>query len=132
MTTKGSCLCGKVSYEIKGGLHDAASCHCSMCRKATGSQSSSFALFSPGSFSWISGEELLSHYQSSEDMGTYFCSVCGSPLAGSYKGGVSWVTLGCVDGDPEVKIEKHIFMGSKAPWETTPNDVVQYEAFPDQ
>lgn len=131
MTVKGSCCCGKVSYEIDGKLHDATSCHCSMCRKASGSQSSAFALFSPGKFSWVSGKELLSHYESSDDMGTYFCSVCGSPLAGTYKEEIGWVTLGCVEGNPRVKIEKHIFLGSKAPWETSPNDVLQYEELPD-
>jgi hypothetical protein len=130
MIVKGSCSCGKVSYEIDGKLHDAASCHCSICRKASGSQSSSVALFPSGKFSWLSGKELLSHYKSSEDMGTYFCSVCGSPLAGAYKGEVGWVTLGCVEGDPGIKVEKHIFMGSKALWETNPSDVLQYEEFP--
>ncbi|MEW8509033.1 MAG: GFA family protein [Candidatus Thiodiazotropha sp.] len=64
-------------------------------------------------------------------MGTYFCRVCGSPLAGTYKGDVSWVTLGCVDGDPGIKVEKHIFMDSKAAWETNPDDVAQFEEFSD-
>lgn len=131
MTIKGSCTCGKVSYRIDGGLRDAASCHCSMCRKATGSHSSSFALFEPGTFAWTSGESLLSHYNSSEAMGTYFCSVCGSPLAGTYQGEVGWVNLGCVDGDPELKVEKHLFMASKASWETCPQDVLQFEGLAD-
>lgn len=98
-----------------------------MCRKASGSHSSSFALFEPGTFAWTSGESLLSHYNSSEAMGTYFCSVCGSPLAGTYQGEVGWVNLGCVDEDPGLKVEKHLFMGSKASWESCPQDVLQYE-----
>lgn len=116
--------------QIDGKIHDATSCHCSICRKASGSHASSFARFDPAKFSWISGEDKLSHYKSSEDMGTIFCSVCGSPLAGTYKGLIGWVTLGCVDGDPELKVEKHIFMGSKAPWETNPSDVLRYDEFP--
>ena len=130
MVTKGSCSCGCASYKIEGNLQDAASCHCSMCRKASGSSASSFAVFKSGGFSWLSGEEQLSHYKSSEDMGTYFCSVCGSPLAGTYRGQIGWVALGCVDGDPGLKVEKHIFMGSKAPWETGPNEALQYDEFP--
>jgi hypothetical protein len=102
-----------------------------MCRKASGSQSTAFALFDPGKFRWVSGREVLGHYSASEAMGTYFCNECGSPLAGTYKGEVAWVTLGCVDGDPEVAVEKHIFMGSKAAWETSPEDVLQFEGFPD-
>lgn len=130
MAIKGSCSCGNVTYKIEGSLKDAASCHCSMCRKAFGTQSSAFASFEPEIFSWLSGEAQLSYYESTEDMGSYFCSNCGSTLGGSYKGDICWVTLGCVDGDPKVIVEKHIFMGSKAPWETTPNDVSQYDELP--
>ncbi|MES9833658.1 MAG: GFA family protein [Candidatus Thiodiazotropha sp. DIVDIV] len=129
MTIKGSCSCGRVAYKIDGKLHDGTSCHCSTCRKASGSQSSSYAIFEPGTFAWSAGEESLTIYKYSEEMGTVFCSVCGSPLAGTYQGEISWVTLGSVDGDPQIQIEKHIFMGSKAPWETRPSDVQQYDEF---
>jgi len=27
------------------------------------------------------------------------------------------VTLGCVDGDPGVEIEQHLFVGSRASWD---------------
>ena len=33
----GKCLCGKVRYEINGRLGPVVYCHCSMCRRATGS-----------------------------------------------------------------------------------------------
>lgn len=132
MTIKGSCSCGSVSYVIDGSLADATACHCSMCRKATGSQSSAFALFEPNEFSWITGEELLTYYKSSDDMGAYFCSKCGSTLAGTYKGDLCWITLGCVEGDPHITVEKHIFMGSRASWETNPGDVQQYDEFLDE
>jgi hypothetical protein len=36
------------------------------------------------------------------------------------------VTLGCVDGDPEVEIGMHIFVGSKAAWEVLPSSGHQY------
>ncbi|MBW9259791.1 MAG: GFA family protein [Candidatus Thiodiazotropha sp. (ex. Lucinisca nassula)] len=131
MAVKGACGCGKVAYEIDGELYDATSCHCSTCRKSSGSSSTAFALFPQGKFSWISGEEKLTHYQSSEDMGNLFCSVCGSSVAGTYKGEIGWVTLGSVDDNTSIKVEKHIFMGSKAPWETTPEQVLQYVEFPE-
>ncbi|MCG7898355.1 MAG: GFA family protein [Candidatus Thiodiazotropha lotti] len=131
MAITGSCACGEVTYKIDGELHDAAACHCSMCRKASGSQSSAFALIEPGKLSWLSGEALLTHYQSSEAMGNFFCSRCGSPLAGTYQGVIGWVSLGSVDGEPGVKVEKHVFMGSKAAWETSPGDVLQFDEYAD-
>ena len=33
---KGSCLCGAVSFEIQGSLHNARYCHCTNCRKFSG------------------------------------------------------------------------------------------------
>nr|QQZ51761.1 hypothetical protein JKL49_13180 [Phenylobacterium glaciei] len=33
----GSCLCGARAYEIEGELDGVWMCHCSLCRKASGS-----------------------------------------------------------------------------------------------
>lgn len=52
-------------------------------------------------------------------------------LCGLFKGQIHGVTLGCINGDPEITLEMHIFVGSKASWETLPNDATpQYEAWP--
>jgi len=126
----GSCFCGAVKYEIKGTLKDAMSCHCSMCRKAFSSQASAFACLDPDEFSWLSGENLLSTYESKTGAGIQFCSKCGSTLCGTNNGKVIGVTLGCVEGNPKIEIEKHIFVGSKATWEIIPEGVPQYEEWP--
>ena len=56
----------------------------------------------------------------------------GSTLCGTFNGQVHGVTLGCINGDPEIIIGRHIFVGSKAKWEPMPNDVLQYdESAPD-
>ena len=130
MKIHGSCFCGVVTYEVDGKLRDARSCHCSMCRKAFNAQASAYALVEPGEFKWISGEEFLSTYESKKGAGLQFCSKCGSTLCGTYKGMVHGVSLGCVDGNPDVALERHIFVGSKATWETIPEGVPQYSEFP--
>ena len=126
----GACFCGAVTYQVNGPLKDARSCHCSRCRKAFSSQSSAYALVEPNSFQWTSGEELLTTYSSQEGFGLQFCSCCGSTLVGVFQENVHGVTLGCVDGDPEVEIGMHIFVGSKAKWEVMPENVLQYEEGP--
>lgn len=40
------------------------------------------------------------------------------------------VTLGCVDGNPEIELGMHIFVGSKASWETISGGAPQYEEWP--
>ena len=130
MVINGSCFCGEIRYEIKGVLKNATSCHCSMCRKAFNSQASVFSHVNSEDFSWLSGENLLSTYESKTGIGIQFCSKCGSTLCGINKGIVMGVTLGCVEGDPEVKIEKHIFVDSKASWETIPEGTPHYNQWP--
>lgn len=130
MSIEGSCFCGAVRYKINGQLHDARSCHCSMCRKAFSAQASAFAFLNPDEFSWVAGEDLLTSYSSNAGAGLQFCSVCGSTLCGTFEGRVIGVTLGCVDGDPGVTLGMHIYVGSKASWETIPDGVPQYEEGP--
>jgi len=55
-----------------------------------------------------------------------FCSICGSTLCGLYEGMVHGLTLGCIDGDPGLELEMHIFVDSKAPWDHIGGDAKQY------
>lgn len=127
MTISGECFCGAVSYEVSGPLRDARSCHCSRCRKAFSSQASAYALVDHTQFTWLTGEDLLTSYTGEHGGGLMFCSRCGSTLCGLVDGVVHGVTLGCVNGDPEVKISRHIFVGSKASWEVMPTGVVTFD-----
>ena len=130
MAIQGSCFCGAVTYKVAGNLRDAASCHCSMCRKMFGSQASAYALLEPDDFSWLTGENLITNYEIKKGEGIQFCSQCGSTLCGTHNGKVTWITLGCVDGDADIELGMHTFVGSKAEWETIPEGVPQYEELP--
>ena len=132
MPITGECFCGSVKYQIEGSLRDARSCHCSRCRKAFSSQASSYALVKSEEFEWLQGEALLTSYESQPGFGLRFCGKCGSTLCGTYNGSVHGVTLGCLDGDPEIEVGYHIFVGSKAAWEVIPDGVKTYvEGLPD-
>jgi hypothetical protein len=127
----GSCFCGSIRYQIDGPLDNARACHCSLCRKTFSGASSTYAeVPTASSFSWTSGEQVLTSYTSQEGWALAFCSRCGSSLAGLFNGEVHGVTLGCVDGDPGVEIGMHIFVGSKAPWDHIGGDAPQFEEFP--
>ncbi|MEM7018406.1 MAG: GFA family protein [Pseudomonadota bacterium] len=122
----GECFCGKIKYQIKGKLRDARSCHCSRCRKAFSAQASAYALVEPNEFNWLAGENLLTSYVGKHGFGLQFCKVCGSTLCGIYDGTIHGVTLGCLNEDPELELGMHIYVGSKASWESIPDDVLQY------
>ena len=127
MAITGECFCGRVKYQLNGKLHDARSCHCSRCRKAFSSQASAYALIEPDEFEWLTGEDILTTYATEAGYGLKFCSQCGSTLCGVLDGRVHGVTLGCLNGDPEIEIAKHIYVGSKANWEIVPQGATLYD-----
>jgi len=126
----GGCFCGHVTYTVTGGLAFAQSCHCSRCRKAFSAQASAMAFLDPSQFAWTSGSENLSSYVNKEGLGLQFCSTCGSTLVAVRNGAVFGVTLGTVNGDPGITLSRHIWVGSKAPWETLPEGVPCFEEGP--
>lgn len=122
----GECFCAEVRYEYSGTLSDVTSCHCSQCRKAFSSQASAYALVDHIDFKWIHGFDKLRSYKNKQGFGLQFCSLCGSTVCGVHNELVHGVTLGCVNGDPPVKISRHIYVGSKAAWEDIGGDAPQF------
>ena len=98
-----------------------------MCRRQHGAAFSTYAEFNPGDFKWISGEGHVKVYETLAGAGWCFCNECGSSLAGTEKGRISTVTLGTVEGDPGIKPESHIFVGSKARWHEINDELPQFE-----
>jgi hypothetical protein len=130
MALTGSCFCGEVRYLINAPLRPGRSCHCSRCRKAFSGAASAYAEVAPDSFAWTSGRESLSSYEATPGWGLFFCRNCGTTLCGTHEGEVHGVTLGTVDGDPGVRIDMHIFVDSKAPWDCVGGSAPQYSEFP--
>jgi hypothetical protein len=130
MPVRGSCLCQGVRYEIAGPLGKAAYCHCSRCRKWSGSPLLGYAAVARQDFRWTEGEDLLGRFPSSERVFRVFCTRCGSTLAAWPSDPAiesAWVMMGTLDDDPGVKPALHIFVGSKAPWFAITDDLPQHE-----
>ena len=131
MTIQGSCLCGTVRFEIDGPFSMMMSCHCSMCRKHHGAPFVTFAGAPLEGFRWLSGESSLRYYASSPGGQRSFCSVCGSvgPMLMPSMG-LAVVPAGMLEGDPGIRPQAHLFVGSKAPWHEISDSLPQHEAFP--
>src|SRR6185369_9325542 len=76
----GSCLCRSVKYEIDGELGDFGYCHCTSCRKASGSAHAANAPIERAQFHLVSGADTLREFESSPGKVRAFCSRCGSPI----------------------------------------------------
>jgi len=115
---KGSCLCGAVRYEIDGGLEKVSHCHCSLCRKASGSAFSTGATLPAASFRFVSGAEFIKEWESSPGNFRCFCGRCGSPIIKRKSNAPDQIRLrlGTLDSDPGVKPSRHSHVQSKAAW----------------
>jgi hypothetical protein len=129
----GSCLCNKVSYEIKGNIGIFQYCHCSRCRKISGSAFAANILVSPDDFRWLNGEVLVARFELKEakHFATSFCTVCGSYLPWlAQSGKVIVVPAGTLDDDPEIRPSQNIFCASRASWYKEPGSLPEYDELP--
>jgi hypothetical protein len=121
----GGCMCGAVRFEVEAPLVSAGWCHCTRCRRRTGTPASVQARVAPGSLRLRSGEEALREYVP-DDGGwpKVFCGECGSALWSRSPDdpGVFSVLLGAFDGDPGIRPGYRQFVAYAAPWEPIPDD----------
>jgi len=126
-TLTGECLCGAVHYAVADEFVYAANCHCSNCRRATGSAFKPFAGIERHKLHITKGEDNLMIF-GDENGNDARCKVCGSFLYSVVRDGTFvHVAMGSLVDDPTTRPTKHIFVGSKASWFTITDDLPQYE-----
>src|SRR4051812_4138034 len=78
----GGCLCGTGAFEVTPPFKKMIHCHCSRCRKGTGTGHSTNLTTSPDQLKWLKGEGSIKRFDlpSAKNFSKWFCSECGSPL----------------------------------------------------
>lgn len=129
-TLSGQCLCGAVAYTVPDRFAYALICHCSQCRRATGSAFKPFAGIPIGDLAVARGADNLSTYGDAEGQDRR-CGTCGALLWSVVREG-AWahVTLGTLTDAPSIRPTAHIFVASKAPWEEINDKLPQFAEFP--
>jgi hypothetical protein len=123
----GKCLCGAVHYAVADEFVYAANCHCSNCRRTTGSAFKPFAGIGRTRLRITKGEDNLMIVGEANANDTH-CGLCGSLLYSVVRDGAFvHVAMGTLDDDPGIRPRAHIFVGSKAPWFTITDDLAQYQ-----
>ena len=129
----GSCLCGEVTYQYSGPAKIFQYCHCSRCRKFTGSAHAANIIIDPSHFQWLSGENYIGRYELPETkyFATSFCKQCGSSLPWLTKSGTAMIVpAGSLDNDPKIKPMHNIFYVDKASWFEQVSDLKKYDGLP--
>jgi hypothetical protein len=129
---RAECLCGGIQIEITGRPGPVVYCHCTRCRKASGSAFATGADVRAKYWS-LSGEELLQEFESSSGVFRAFCSRCGSPIYSRREGDPESyrLRLGLLSEDPGRRSVAHFWVGSMAAWFEITDDLPQYHAGPD-
>lgn len=126
-TLTGKCFCGAVHYAVADAFTYALNCHCSNCRRTTGSAFKPFAGITRDQFSVTEGRDKLLIYGEEKTHDAH-CNVCGSLLYSVVRDGAYvHVALGTLVDAPAIRPTAHIFVGSKAPWFTITDDLPQYD-----
>jgi hypothetical protein len=121
---RGSCLCGRVQFEVTAPFLRANHCHCSRCRKHSGAFGGTQGRVPREGFHLLAGEELIRVFRPDGGRVKAFCSVCGSSLFGAEwpDGDEVGIRLGALDGDPGIRPQYRTFVASRAHWDEIPDD----------
>lgn len=128
----GGCLCGAVRYTASGEAQRFYHCHCSRCRRASGTGHAS-NLFLKGTLHWDSGEDQIQTFKlpEAERFTNSFCRTCGGRVPRFIEAmGVVFIPAGSLDQEPGLKPQARIFVGSRASWSCEEGPLKEFEAYP--
>lgn len=130
---EGGCLCGEVRFRVTGEVLGFQYCHCSRCRRFTGSAHAANLFTRPEGLEWTSGEELVGTYmlEGEPRFPTAFCTRCGSSMPSMSSTGKFWVVpAGGLDDDPGTRPARSIFWESRAPWFVDGSELPRHAEMP--
>src|SRR5215475_3380550 len=111
-TLMGKCFCGAVHYAVPDEFLYAMNCHCSGCRRATGSAFKPFAGIERDKLSITQGRDSLLIFGDEQASHDVHCKLCGSLLFSVVRDGeYVHVTLGTLADTPAIRPTAHIFVG---------------------
>ena len=116
---RGSCLCGGIAYEVTVPFTRVHNCHCSRCRRARAAAHTTNGFTSIDGVRFVRGEDLAVTWRlpGARFFAHAFCRTCGSGAPRRHpERGIAIIPMGSLDDDPGRGVERHIFVGSKAPW----------------
>jgi hypothetical protein len=128
MSLEGSCLCGGIRFAVHGALPGIVQCHCSLCRRSSGTSGIAKIAIAGEQMQWIAGQDLVATYERPSGYGNAFCRVCGSPAPEGNRDRTRYtVPAGLLADSPALKVTEHIYVASKAHWDIIGGDAPQLD-----
>ena len=129
---EGGCLCGACRFTVKGyEPKNIYLCHCSLCRRGSGSLHSTIVYYRDGLVLWVKGKEHVSRYQHEGSKHLrVFCQKCGSALPWDDGNSHAAVPVGSLDDNSQLKATAHIFCDDGSPIDKTVDGIKQFRGYP--
>lgn len=127
---KGSCVCGAVTFEVDPPYRFFQYCHCSRCRKRSGSIHAANMAVPAAQVRFLTGEENVKTFvlPTANGWSNAFCGTCGSGMPWLVKTGKAWIVpAGAMDDDPGERPTRNVHMASKAVWEVPAASLPDFE-----
>ncbi|WP_444927356.1 GFA family protein [Microbulbifer sp. TRSA002] len=128
----GKCLCGGVEFQLEEPIPNLYQCHCSLCRKLSGSASDTAMFISRDQFRWVRGLDRISSFRTPTGYRSDFCSGCGSTVPHLMSNTTHfWVPAGLLEGDIDGKVVAHLCTESKASWDEISGEAECFNEMPE-
>ena len=125
-------MCGAVQYAVPDDFEYALNCHCSQCRRSTGSAFKPLAGIRREKLHISTGSDRIFNFGDEDASHDVHCQMCGSlVLSIVRRGQYAHVPMGTLLDNPNIKPTMHIFVASKADWYEITDDLPQHAEFPD-
>lgn len=131
MSVTGSCLCGNVAFAYSGDMAAAAYCHCTDCRKTTGSAFNISIGLDGDAFEVTKGtpKTFTKTADSGQPITRHFCGDCGAPLytSSSLQPEKIYVKAGALDDPDVVRPAYQSYTRSRVAWSKIEDDLPGFE-----
>lgn len=130
--TTGQCLCGAVKFCISGAFESFFLCHCTRCRKDSGSAHSANLFSTTAKINWIPDATNITTFRLA---GSHhiksFCKVCGAALPVFQQDlGLLVVPAGSLDSPVGIRPNAHICCSSRADWDSDLDAIDRIDGLP--
>jgi len=127
----GRCLCGGVRFELSGAIPALYQCHCSLCRRVSGSSANAALRIPAAQFAWLDGNELITEFATDSGYKSHFCRRCGSPLPNPTAENTQyWVPAGLLEDSGRLELGAHLYVASRASWDIIAATGEHYDEMP--
>lgn len=132
---EGGCSCGAVRYRLAAAPMFVHCCHCRDCQRQTGSAFVINALIETGRVTLLAGDlrPIAMPTDSGRPHRIFRCASCQTAMWSEYGGmaALRFVRVGTLDDPVAIPPDVHIYVRSKLPWVTLPEDVPSFEGYYD-